>query len=228
MSKSITDYLKVGAFCACGLSVFYFVITILALFSPVSIMTYHTGDQYFSDFESYKLCFVILKVLMFLANACLVGVIFSIYKFNKSKGETKAWLNFFSLLAIIGLGVGMLQSIEDATQVPHLAKNFDDSSSEVQNVIIAFGVANPAIYTLSLGLPALWFIVMSISCRNLFPKVLVLLGILWGIGSLSIVVAHLFVITWLFYIIEAGALIMAPLWGIFQTHFFWKEYRIGK
>ena len=54
----------------------------------------------------------------------------------------------------------------------------------VKEVIIAFGVANPAIYIASLGLPGLWFIfvsVLAISNKSI-PKLLVFLG-LCGVGE---------------------------------------------
>jgi hypothetical protein len=222
-NKKPYSYFKIGAICASIVSASYVIITILALFSPVSVMTYHVDNKYFSDFQSYENFFILLKCLFIVTNASLVGVVIAIHKLKESKN--KGVLTLFSVLAIVGLGIGMLQSVKDATRVPHLAKSYKISSPEIKDVIITFGVANPAIYTLSLGLPAIWFIVMSICCRNVFSKLLVFLGIMWGTGSILIVLAHLFIITWLFYFIEAGALFMAPVWGIAQTHFFWKFHK---
>jgi hypothetical protein len=85
--------------------------------------------------------------------------------------------------------------------------------------MIAFGVADPAIYILSLGLPGIWLIFINIFFRKQFPLILVFLGLLWGIGNILTVIAHLFVILWLIYFIAGAALIGVPLWTIFQAKY---------
>ena len=56
------------------------------------------------------------------------------------------------------VGVGVFQSVLDMTMVPYLADQYAAGSEVVKEVIIAIGVANPAIYIASLGLPGMWFI----------------------------------------------------------------------
>jgi len=88
----------------------------------------------------------------------------------------------------------------------------------VKEVIIAIGVANPAIYIASLGLPGLWFIfvsVLSISNKSI-PKLLVFLGFMWGVGNIVTVFAHVAVIIWLIYLVAFGALCAAPVWSIWE------------
>ena len=87
------NYLKVGAVCASILCVCYLVIIVLALFSPVSVMTYHVDSRYFSDFNSYKNLFVWLKFMMVIANASLVGVVIAIYKLKELNNH--GWLMLF-------------------------------------------------------------------------------------------------------------------------------------
>lgn len=223
MNLEKASIFKVGAICAFLVGICYVVIVILAFFSPTSIISYQANDQYFRDFYSYKNIFIVLKCIMVVANASLVGVVIAVYKLNNLK--YKGIIAFFSLLAIIGLGIGMLQSLTDATVVPHLAKRYETSTPEVQHVIIAFGVANPAIYALSLGLPGLWFMIVSYSFRKSFSKLLVFLGMMWGLGNILTVVAHMLILTWLIYFIETGALILAPIWGVLQSQFLWRSYK---
>lgn len=215
--------LKIGTICAIIVSFCYTAIVILALFSPKSIISYQATEQYFLDFKHYKDLFIALKILMAIANAAMIGVVISIYKLKPKKHHNQ--LAFFSVLAFIGLGIGMLQSIEDATQVPHIAKSYEQADQATRVVILAFGVANPAIYSLSLGLTGLWFIVISFIYRNIFSKPLVFFGVLWGIGNILTVIAHLFIFTWLIYFIEAGALLGAPAWGFLQSRFLWQAHK---
>ena len=94
-------------------------------------------------------------------------------------------MTVFSILGIIGCGVGVFQSVLDMTMVPYLADQYAAGSSVVKEVIIAFGVANPAIYIASLGLPGLWFIfvsVLAISNKSI-PKLLVSFRVYVGCGE---------------------------------------------
>ena len=159
--------------------------------------------------------------MMAISNGAMVGVIAAIYSLRHVKHE--GFMMLFTILAIIGLGIGMYQSVVDATQVPHLAERYEVSSPDVQHVIIAFGVANPAIYALSLGLPGIWFIVVGLSYIRQLPKFLVFLNLAWGVGNITTVIAHMMVLIWLIYLIAFGALFMAPLWSIWQSRFLSKK-----
>ncbi len=225
MNKRIGEinHLKTGAICAYIAGACYVLIVLCAFLAPRSIASYVTSKQYFHDFESYKHYFIFLKWVMAISNAAILGVVCALYTLRPTKYD--GILTLFTILAIIGLGVGMYQSVVDATQVPHLAERYETSSSEIQHVIIAFGVANPAIYALSLGLPGVWFIVMSLCYLHQLPKLLTIFGIAWGLGNVTTVVAHMMVLIWLIYLVAIGALIAAPLWSIWQAAFFWKKAR---
>ncbi|MCP5469224.1 MAG: hypothetical protein H7A36_01805 [Chlamydiales bacterium] len=213
MEKS---HLKVGAWCAYIMGICYVLIVICAFLSPRSIASYVTSAQYFRDFEGYEWIFVFLKTLMVIANASMVGVIVAFYSISNKKGV----LTLFALLAIIGAGIGMFQSVIDATTVPHLAKEYEMADPAIKHVIIAFGVANPGIYALSLGTPGLWFLINYAFFARRLPKFLVLLGLLWGAGNVVTVIAHMLVLVWLIYLVALGAGIAAPLWAIWQAHYF--------
>jgi hypothetical protein len=105
--------------------------------------------------------------------------------------------------------------------VPYLADQYQNASLLVKEVIIAIGVANPSIYIATLGLPGLWFIAVSIMAWNnpKIPRLLLLLGIMWGAGNILTVIAHVFIIIELIYLVAFGALVFAPLWSIYEGVF---------
>ena len=153
---------------------------------------------------------------MIIANSAFVGVIVAFHSLVRPKNYGA--MTVFSILGIIGCGVGVFQSVLDMTMVPYLADQYVAGSSVVKEVIIAIGVANPAIYIASLGLPGLWFIfvsVLSISNKSI-PKLLVFLGFMWGVGNIVTVFAHVAVIIWLIYLVAFGALCAAPVWSIWE------------
>ncbi|MEK9727199.1 MAG: DUF4386 family protein, partial [Candidatus Margulisiibacteriota bacterium] len=188
---------KVGAYCAFIAGLCYSLIVCCAFLSPATIASYVTSAQYFEDFKSYQPIFIFLKCLMIIANASFVGVVLAFHSLVRAKNYGK--MTFFSILAIIGLGVGVFQSVLDMTMVPYLAYQYEIGSQVIKEVIIAIGVANPAIYIISLGFPGLWFIFVSLMAFNnkQIPLLLVLLGLMWGVGNLVTVFAHVVVIIWL-------------------------------
>lgn len=207
---------RVGAYCAFIAGLCYSLIVCCAFLSPSSIASYVTSPQYFADFESYRPIFIFLKALMIIANSAFVGVIVAFHSLVRPKNYGA--MTVFSILGIIGCGVGVFQSVLDMTMVPYLADQYAAGSSVVKEVIIAIGVANPAIYIASLGLPGLWFIfvsVLSISNKSI-PKLLVFLGFMWGVGNIVTVFAHVAVIIWLIYLVAFGALCAAPVWSIWE------------
>jgi hypothetical protein len=220
---ALKSLLNMGSTCAFIAGISYVIIVFCAFLSPTTIASYVTSNQYFKDFEGYRNIFIFLKIMMVIANSALIGVVLTFYSLRRAKNH--GVMTLFSALAIIGLGVGILQSLQDATIVPHLANQYERASADLKNVIIAFGVANPAIYVVSLGLPGVWFIVVSLlALSNPFlPKPLVFLGLLWGVGNIVTVIAHLFVIIWLIYLVAFGALLAAPIWSLWEGLFLRKE-----
>lgn len=213
---------RIGAYCAFIAGICYSLIVCCAFLSPATIASYVTSAQYFEDFKSYRPIFIFLKCLMIIANSAFVGVVMAFHSLVRAKNYGK--MTLFSVLAIIGLGVGVFQSVLDMTMVPYLADQYAMGSSVVKEVIIAIGVANPAIYIISLGFPGLWFIfvsVMAFDNKNI-PRLLVFLGFMWGVGNIVTVFAHVVIIIWLIYLVAFGALCAAPIWSIWEGYFLLK------
>lgn len=207
---------RVGAYCAFTAGISYLMIVCCAFLAPSSIASYVTSPQYFEAFKTYEPIFIFLKALMIIANAAFVGVVLAFHTLVRAYNYGR--MTFFSAVSIIGLGVGVFQSVLDMTVVPHLAYQYSIGTEAVKASIIAFGVANPALYLVSLGFPGLWFILVSMMALNnpQIPRLLVLLGFLWGVGNLVTVFAHLLVIIWLIYLVAFGALCAAPIWSLWE------------
>jgi len=218
-----SSMLKVGALSVVVMGVCYFIIGICALFAPKPVASYIASAYYFDEFQSYQNYFILLKYLMFVANAAMIGFIVSVYSL-KNRPKNGLFI-LLTVLAVVGLGVGMLQSILDATRVPHLAKEYETASAVIKHVIIAFGVSNPAIYMLSLGLPGIWLIFVNLWMRKDFSLFLVLSGLAWGVGCVVTVIGHLLVILPIIHLIALGSLFGVPVWTYLQTKYLINCYK---
>ena len=207
---------KMGAYCAFITGISYTLIVCCAFLSPPSIASYVASPEYFTDFLSYQPIFITLKALMIIANSAFVGVIIAFHSLVRQKYYGS--MTLFSTLAIIGSGVGILQSVMDMTMIPYLVNTYFNSSHDIQTVLIALGVANPAIYIISLGFPGLWFIAVSLMAydNKKIPFLLKALGLLWGFGNILTIIAHLTVTLWLIYFVAFAALCAAPIWSIWE------------
>ncbi len=222
MRKDLESICRIGAYSAFLAGFFFVCIVICAFFSPLSITTYIASEQYFKDFVNYKPIFITLKWLMLFANMSMIGVVCCFYELRRD--ESHGLMSWVSIIAIIGFAVGMHQSVQDLSVVPYLASKYELSDPAIKNVILALGVANPSLFILSMGLPGIWFITVSLRALTnpAIPKHLVILGLMWGVGNLLTVVAHSLVIIPLISLVALGALVIAPLWSISEGLFLLK------
>ena len=221
------DLCTLGAWATFTAGFLYFCMVICAFILPESIATYQATDQYFKDFESNKSLFLFLKICMFLGSIAMLGVVYVI--FHLSRAKNRAYVGFFSLLAIIGYGFNLLQSVLDFSRVPWLVEHYLESPAYIQEIIQTFGVSNVYLFILSLGLPGVWAVAISFRAYNNpdVPKFVVFLGFLWGIGNLVTVFAHVFVILPLIYLVALGAFISTPIWAIAEGVFFLRIRKKG-
>lgn len=210
---------RMGAHCALVAGVCYGLMTICAFLMPASIASYVSSEHYFTDFPHIRPIFIFLKVLMLISSGAMIGVVATF--FGLCREENYGIMVWSSLMAIIGYSVNMLQSVQDMSMIPYLVSQYQHVDSNTQHIIRVLGVTNVAWFILSLGLPGIWFIVVSLKALDnpAIPRLLVLLGLLWGVGNILTVVAHVLVILPLIYLVAAGALVFAPLWSIYEGIF---------
>ena len=222
LTKRQLSHCKFGGYCAITAGLCYAILTIFAFLLPSSIATYIATEQYFADFKDVKYMFLALKFFHSLANLAMIGVV-SVFM-SLCRDENYGVVSWCTIIAIRGYAVGIFQNIQDASVIPHLATQYELGNAAIQESIISFGVSNPFLFIVSLGLPGIWFIVVSIiglSNQNI-PKLLVILGFLWGIGNIMTAIAHSLVILELIYLVAFGAFIFAPLWGFMEGFYLLK------
>lgn len=210
---------RMGAYCALIAGLCYALMTVCAFLMPASIASYVASPDYFTDFPRIKPLFIFLKILMLISSAAMIGVVATFFGLHRE--ENYGIMVWASLMAVIGYSFNMLQSIQDMSMIPYLVEQYQHVDANTQEIIQVLGVTNIAWFVLSLGLPGIWFIVVSLKALNnpRIPRILVLLGLLWGAGNILTVVAHVLVIIPLIYLVAAGALIFAPLWSILEGLF---------
>ena len=159
----------------------------------------------------------------------MIGVIISTF-ITLSRDENYGMLSWVSILGIMGYLVGLIQCIEDISLIPYLADQYKIGNQYIQEIIVLFGISNPKMYLLSFGLPGMWFITVSLKgdTNKHIPKVLIFLGVLWGIGNIITAFSYAFNIHELIYLVAIGALICAPLWGIFEAVFLMDLIRLNE
>ena len=198
------------------------VISLLAFFMPASIASYQASDAYFAEFTSVKWLFILLKSLLFCASLAMIGVVSAFAALVRARNSgVVLWA---SALAILGYGFGLYQSVIDITMIPHLVEQYLQGDAALRQAIKAYGFSNPALYIVSMGLPGIWFITVSILAidNKSIPKGLVLLGVLWGVGGILTAIAHTIVILPFIYLVAVGAVIFAPIWSIWEGIFLYR------
>ena len=216
------DLCTLGAWCTFIAGALYVAMVICAFLLPSSIATYQATLQYFKDFMEVKGLFLFLKWCMFFGSIAMIGVVYVIY--NLAREVNRTFVGFFSLLAIIGYSFNMYQQILDISRIPYLVHHYSLASENVRQVIEVYGVSNVHLFILSMGLPGVWAIAISLKAYTnpQVPRLLAFLGFLWGIGNIFTVIAHVFVFLPLIYLVAIGALICTPVWAIGEGVFFLK------
>jgi len=169
-----------GAYCSLVAGLCYGLMTICAFLMPASIASYVANEHYFTDFPRIQPVFIFLKILMLISSAAMIGVVATFFGLSREKNY--GLMVWSSLMAIIGYSFNMLQSVQDMSMIPYLVKQYQHVDANTQHIIQVLGVTNVAWFILSLGLPGIWFIVVSLKALNnpQIPRLLVLLGLLWG------------------------------------------------
>ncbi|RAP28179.1 hypothetical protein DID76_04685 [Candidatus Marinamargulisbacteria bacterium SCGC AG-414-C22] len=219
---------KFGAYCAIIAGLCYAVLTVFAFLLPPSIASYIASEQYFIDFKHIKYLFLTLKLFHSVANLAMIGVVLVFLSLVRdSNYGVVLWV---TIVAILGYSVGIFQNIQDASVIPHLALQYDTGNVMLREFIIAIGVANPFVFIVSLGLPGIWFIVVSFLgfTNKSIPRLLIVLGFLWGVGNIMTAIAHAFVIIDLIYLVAFGAFVFAPLWGFLEGYYLFQLIKQNK
>ncbi|MBE33093.1 hypothetical protein CL647_03105 [bacterium] len=218
-SKQKISCCKLGAFSSILAGFFYLIIAILMFQIPSSIITYQASETYFSDFSKYSLTFINIKVMVILASMAMIGVVCTFL--SLCRPENIAIVLWSSILAFLGYSFCIYQAIMDISVIPELTKTFLVEPSVIQDVIVAFGVSNPKMFILTSGFCGIWFLVVSylaISNKSI-PKLLIILGFIWGIGNIFTAIGYAFSIIPILYLVSMVTIVVAPIWGLYEGFF---------
>ncbi len=170
---------KLGAYSAIIAGISFLVIAILAFQMPPSIASYVASQTYFEEFQSIAGLFQTLKTLMIISNIAMIGVVCAFLSLCRE--ENTGLVLWSSILAFLGFGFGIYQNVVDMSVIPNLTQQYLVKPLFIQDIILVLGISNTKLFIITLGLPGIWFLVVSLlaSSNQYIPKFLIYLGVLW-------------------------------------------------
>jgi hypothetical protein len=208
------SYCKLGALSAILAGFFYLIIAILTFKLPDYMVSNQISDQFFNNFDTFELLFINLKIVTVLANIAMIGVVCAFLALCRP--ENIALVLWSSILAYLGYGFGIFQSIMDLSVIPELTKKYLHEPGFIQDIIVTVGISNPKMFILVSGLPGIWFLVVSylaFSNKNI-PNFLIYCGFIWGLGNILTALGYAFSIVQILYVVSIVIIIVAPIWGL--------------
>ena len=103
--------------------------------SSIPVITFRASIILGSGSISFEMIRHFLKWLMLFANMAMVGVACAFYSLHRDIYH--GVMNWITTIAIIGFGVGMLQSVQDLSMVPFLADQYQSGNALIKDVIIS-------------------------------------------------------------------------------------------
>ena len=203
--------------------VFFSVTLWLAFKMPVSIMEVINSEEFELIFSYFQRTFMSLKLMILLSNLSMMGVVVTFYLLVRDKRDpTILW---GTILAILGLGVGMLQALMDMYIIPFTVSQLYEGTEVVRAFLLDLGVANPYMYILSAGFPAIWLFIVSLKHKiNCYiPIPLRVVSFAWGCILLALVIVQALSIFSLLNIVSLLGIFIAPIWTIWLGIFFFKR-----
>lgn len=208
------SYCKLGALSAILAGFFYLIIAVLTFKLPDYMVSSQISDQFFNNFDTFELLFINLKMVTVLANIAMIGVVCAFLALCRP--ENIALVLWSSILAYLGYGFGIFQSIMDLSVIPELTKKYLHEPGFIQDIIVTVGISNPKMFILISGLPGIWFLVVSylaFSNKNI-PNFLIYCGFIWGLGNILTALGYAFSIVQILYVVSIVIIIVAPIWGL--------------
>jgi hypothetical protein len=208
------SYCKLGALSAILAGFFYLIIAVLTFKLPDYMVSNQISDQFFNNFDTFELLFINLKMVTVLANIAMIGVVCAFLALCRP--ENIALVLWSSILAYLGYGFGIFQSIMDLSVIPELTKKYLHEPGFIQDIIVTVGISNPKMFILVSGLPGIWFLVVSylaFSNKNI-PNFLIYCGFIWGLGNILTALGYAFSIVQILYVVSIVIILVAPIWGL--------------
>ena len=201
------------------IGLFGFIAFFATIFLPDSLRHVMLTPTYFLDYENYKWLFRLTNISFIIFEILSVGLIAFFYMLVRPKNF--AIVFFTSLLGAYGSFLGAIYYLKLTIYVDRLYVATLNANEEVVHFLMMLGLPNYDQRLFIIGLPAIWWLVLSLlSLDNEFiPRVLVSLGFMVGITLIIYLVVfyqhNLELINWVF-IFKA---FLISVWAILEYKF---------
>jgi hypothetical protein len=219
MNEKEYGALKFGKWICLFIGLFGFIAFFLTIFLPDSLRHVMLTPTYFEDYEQYQWLFQLTNISFIIFEILSVGLIAFFYMLVRPKNF--AIVFFTSLLGAYGSFLGAIYYLKLTIYVDRLYVATLNANQEVVHFLMMLGLPNYDQRFFIIGLPAIWWLVLStLSLDNQFiPRVLVVLGFLIGFTLLAYLIVfyqhNLELLKWIF-IFKA---LLISIWSVLEYQF---------
>ena len=218
------DIKKFGMASSLLAGVLFVLTSVLASKMPKTILELVNSEEFENLFYSFQSTFMSLKMTAIFSNLCMMGIVLAFYLLVRDKRDLV--ILWGTVLALLGFGVGMFQSLMDMYVIPFTVSQLYEGTEVVRAFLLDLGVANPYMYVISAGFPGIWLFIVAfkhkINCYISRP--LRVLSCVWGVVLLALVVVQVGALFSYIDTISLLGLVIAPIWAIWLGIFFY--YRV--
>ncbi len=219
MNEKEYGALKFGQTICLLIGLFGFIAFFLTVFLPDSLRHVMLTDSYLLDYANHKLLFQLTNISFIVFEILSVGLIAFFYMLVRPKNY--AIVFFISLLGAYGSFLGSIYYLKLTIYVDRLFQATINADQVVQSFLMMLGLPNYDQRLFIIGLPAIWWLVLSVlSYDNKFiPRVLVILGFMIGISMVVYLIVfyqqNAELLKWIF-LVKA---FLISVWSIFEYRF---------
>ena len=219
MNEKEYGALKFGQTICILIGLFGFIAFFLTIFLPDSLRHVMLTPTYFDDYANYKVLFRLTNISFIVFEILSVGLIAFFYMLVRPKNFAVVF--FTSLLGAYGSFLGAIYYLKLTIYVDRLYVATLNANQEMVNFLMMLGLPNYDQRLFIIGLPAIWWLVLSVlSLDNEFiPRVLVVLGFLIGFTLVAYLIVfyqhNLELLKWIF-ICKA---LLISVWSVLEYRF---------
>ncbi|MEK9727184.1 MAG: DUF4386 family protein [Candidatus Margulisiibacteriota bacterium] len=219
MNEKEYGALRFGRAICLLIGLFGFTAFFLTIFLPDSLRHVTLSDHYFLDYASNKVLFRLTNISFIVFKILSVGLIAFFYMLVRPKNY--AIVFFTSLLGAYGSFLGAIYYLKLTMYVERLYVATLNADQAVINFLRMLGLPNYDQLLFIIGLPAIWWLVLSyLSLDNKFiPRILVILGFMIGGNLITyLIVFYLHQVQILKWVFLLNALLIS-IWSVFEFKF---------
>ena len=219
MNEKEYGALKFGRAICLLIGLFGFIAFFLTIFLPDSLRHVTLTQNYFLDYASHKVLFRLTNISFIIFEILSVGLIAFFYMLVRPKNYAVVF--FTSLLGAYGSFLGAIYYLKLTIYVERLYVASLNSDQAVINFLTMLGLPNYDQLLFIIGLPAIWWLVLSyLSLDNKFiPRILVILGFMIGITLVIYLILfyqhNIDLLKWVFLFNS----LLISIWSIFEFRF---------